>query len=119
VLIRVAIKLVPSSYVYNTMQTLMVIWRAVMSLCWISAPPRPLPGPKKRSEELPYWWHTLLCAPLILFPFNPRQLSGLETQLQYERERREVLEAELDQLRKQLQKTTSQLQHYQALPEKP
>jgi len=36
----------------------------------------------------------------------------------YERERREVLEAELDQLRKQLQRSTDQLEHYQTLAEK-
>ena len=48
----------------------------------------------------------------------PRQLSSLESQLVYERERREVLEAELDQLRKQLQRSTDQLEHYQTLAEK-
>ena len=39
----------------------------------------------------------------------------METQLQYERERRERLEAEVDQLRKQLQHTSAELLHSQAL----
>ena len=39
----------------------------------------------------------------------------MEIRLEYERERRERLEAELDQLRKQLQHTAAELQHCQSL----
>lgn len=38
----------------------------------------------------------------------------MEFQLEFERERREKLEAELDQLRKQLQHTTTELLHCQS-----
>lgn len=67
--------------------------------------------------------HTIFCFKSICLNIEficpiPRQLSILESQLAYERERREVLEAELDQLRKQLQGTTDQLEHYQALAQK-
>lgn len=41
--------------------------------------------------------------------------SDLEARLQFEREKREALEAEMDQLRKQLQKAMAQLQHYQSV----
>ena len=39
----------------------------------------------------------------------------MEMRLEYERERREGLEAELDQMRKQLQHTTGELQHCQMM----
>ena len=42
-------------------------------------------------------------------------MEGLVFQLEYERERRETLEAELDQLRKRLQLLTTQLHHYQTM----
>ena len=42
-------------------------------------------------------------------------MSEMEMRLEYERERREGLEAELDQLRKQLQHTTAELHHSQML----
>ena len=44
-----------------------------------------------------------------------RSVGELEAKLQFERERRETLEGDMDQLRKQLQQTTSQLQKYQAI----
>lgn len=44
-----------------------------------------------------------------------RDMSEMEMRLEYERERREGLEAELDQLRKQLQHTTAELHHCQML----
>ena len=43
------------------------------------------------------------------------EVSQMEDRLEYERERRERLEAELDQLRKQLQHTTTELQHCRSL----
>jgi molecular chaperone GrpE (heat shock protein) len=42
-------------------------------------------------------------------------INELEAKLQFERERREALEAEMDQMRKQLQRTQCQLQKYQAV----
>ena len=50
-----------------------------------------------------------------VFSVNYSELSEMEIKLEYERERRERLEAELDQLRKQLQYTTAELQHCQSL----
>lgn len=50
---------------------------------------------------------------IILCPY--REVSEMEIRLEYERERRERLEAELDQLRKQLQHTAAELQHCQSL----
>lgn len=44
-----------------------------------------------------------------------RVLSDVERRLEYERERRERLEAELDQTRKQLQHTSAELLHTQSL----
>ena len=42
-------------------------------------------------------------------------VDELEAKLQFERERREALEADMDQMRKQLQHSVSQLQKYQAV----
>ena len=51
----------------------------------------------------------------VLLQFSCRSVGELEAKLQFERERREALEGDTDQLRKQLQQTTSQLQKYQAI----
>ena len=50
-----------------------------------------------------------------LCPIKCREMSEMEMRLEYERERREGLEAELDQMRKQLQHTTGELQHCQMM----
>ncbi len=44
-----------------------------------------------------------------------RYLSEADARLEFERKRREGLEAEMDQLRKQLQQAMSQLRKYQAV----
>ena len=49
------------------------------------------------------------------FSYVKSCISELEAKLQFERERREELEADMDQMRKQLQHTQSQLHKYQAI----
>ena len=62
-------------------------------------------------------WRTCCLFACVVCLF--RCVEELGRKLEFERERREGLEAEIDQLRKQLQQTTALLQKYQSVSSTP